>query len=64
MNLPDGTICEEILPTTNGGDAIEQIVFAARENSEWAKAENILAENYMLKVKPSLFTASCRVRTV
>ncbi len=51
LHLPDGVICEEILPTTNGGDAIEQIVFAARENSEWARAENILAENYMLKVE-------------
>jgi hypothetical protein len=51
LQLPDGIILEEILPTTSGGEAIEQIVFAARESSEWARSSDMLAADYMLKVE-------------
>ena len=51
LTLPDLVVTEEILPTTTGGDAIEQVVFAAREASAWASNNNILATDYMLKVE-------------
>lgn len=51
LQLPDGLILEEILPTNTGGEAIEQVLFTAREASEWARNENMVAENYMLKVE-------------
>ncbi len=51
LKLPEGLVFEEIAPTTTGGEAIEQLVFAAREQSEWAREADIMADNYMLKVE-------------
>lgn len=51
LATPEGLVCEEIAPTATGGEAIEQMVFSAREQSEWARDADIMADNFMLKVE-------------